>query len=109
MCLATRVWQSKHSFALENTFKIMRFFLTATALLAGTASAFSPAVVSTRSTTHLKMALSQDELKKQVGYKAVDDYVKSGTVVGLGKEPSCLLSVSLSLQLFTSLYGFNSL
>lgn len=27
---------------------------------------------------------SQDELKQQVGYKAVDDYVTSGMVVGLG-------------------------
>ena len=26
----------------------------------------------------------QDELKKQTGYKAVDDYVKSGMVVSLG-------------------------
>ncbi|CAN0243385.1 unnamed protein product, partial [Hapterophycus canaliculatus] len=31
----------------------------------------------------LSMA-SQDELKKQVGYKSVDDYVTSGMVVGLG-------------------------
>ena len=29
-------------------------------------------------------SLSQDELKKLVGYKAVDDYVKSNMVVGLG-------------------------
>ena len=27
---------------------------------------------------------TQDELKKQVGYKAVDDYVESGMIVGLG-------------------------
>ena len=36
------------------------------------------------SSSSLKMALTQDELKKMVGYKAVDDYVKSGMVVGLG-------------------------
>ena len=71
---------------------IMRFILTATTLLAGTASAFSPAIVSTRPITSLKMALSQDELKKQVGYKAVDDYVKSGTVIGLGKFSPFLVS-----------------
>ena len=66
----------------------MKFLLTATALLAGTASAFSPAVYSPRAATSLKMStkLSQDELKKLVGYKAVDDYVKSGTVIGLGKK-----------------------
>jgi len=28
--------------------------------------------------------MSQTELKKLVGYKAVDDYVRSGMVVGLG-------------------------
>ena len=27
---------------------------------------------------------TQDELKKQVGFKAVDDYVQSGMVIGLG-------------------------
>lgn len=31
-----------------------------------------------------RFAVSQDELKKQVGYKSVDDYVTSGMVVGLG-------------------------
>jgi len=29
-------------------------------------------------------SLTQDELKKLVGYKSVDDYVRSGMVVGLG-------------------------
>lgn len=73
----------------------MRFFLTATTLLAGTASAFSPAVVSTRSFSRssLQMALSQDELKKQVGYKAVDDYVKSGQVIGLGTGSTAYFAV----------------
>ena len=34
---------------------------------------------------HLRAAaLSQEELKKLVGYKSVDDYVQSGMVVGLG-------------------------
>ncbi|CAE8606721.1 unnamed protein product [Polarella glacialis] len=32
----------------------------------------------------MKRALSQDDLKRMVGYQAVDDYVKSGTVIGLG-------------------------
>jgi len=36
---------------------------------------------------------SQDELKKQVGYKAVDDYVKSGMVVGLGTGSTAAFAV----------------
>ena len=38
-------------------------------------------------------ALSQDELKKMVGYKAVDDYVKSGMVVGLGTGSTAYFAV----------------
>jgi len=38
-------------------------------------------------------ALSQDELKKMVGYKAVDDYVKSGMVVGLGTGSTAFYAV----------------
>merc|ERR1719261_1854317 len=41
----------------------------------------------------VKMALSQDELKKMVGYKAVDDYVKSGMVVGLGTGSTAAFAV----------------
>lgn len=37
--------------------------------------------------------LSQDELKKLVGYKAVDDYVKSGMVVGLGTGSTAYFAV----------------
>lgn len=36
---------------------------------------------------------SQDELKKQVGYKAVDDYVQSGTVIGLGTGSTAAFAV----------------
>lgn len=36
---------------------------------------------------------SQDELKKQVGYKAVDDYIKSGMVVGLGTGSTAAFAV----------------
>eukprot|EP00242_Pyramimonas_sp_CCMP2087_P011879 CAMPEP_0198205268 /NCGR_PEP_ID=MMETSP1445-20131203/8785_1 /TAXON_ID=36898 /ORGANISM="Pyramimonas sp., Strain CCMP2087" /LENGTH=294 /DNA_ID=CAMNT_0043877515 /DNA_START=70 /DNA_END=954 /DNA_ORIENTATION=+ len=38
-------------------------------------------------------ALTQDELKKMVGYKAVDDYVKSGMVVGLGTGSTAYFAV----------------
>ena len=72
----------------------MKFFLTTTSLLAATASAFSPAIVSQRSLrTSLSMALTQDELKKMVGYKAVDDYVKSGQVIGLGTGSTAYFAV----------------
>jgi len=39
------------------------------------------------------MSASQDELKKQVGYKAVDDYAKSGTVIGLGTGSTAAFAV----------------
>ena len=35
----------------------------------------------------------QDELKKLVGYKSVDDYVKSGMVVGLGTGSTAAFAV----------------
>lgn len=44
----------------------------------------------------LKMAsegLTQDELKKMVGYKSVDDYVSSGMVVGLGTGSTAYFAV----------------
>lgn len=37
--------------------------------------------------------LSQDELKKMVGYKSVDDYVESGMVVGLGTGSTAAFAV----------------
>ena len=41
-----------------------------------------------------KMALfDQDELKKQTGYKSVDDYVESGMVVGLGTGSTAYFAV----------------
>ena len=48
-----------------------------------------------------KMA-SQDELKKQTGYKAVDDYVKSGMVVGLGTGSTAYFAVERLGQLLKS-------
>ena len=38
-------------------------------------------------------ALTQDELKKMVGFKAVDDYVKSGMIVGLGTGSTAAFAV----------------
>jgi ribose 5-phosphate isomerase A len=45
---------------------------------------------------------SQDELKKLVGYKAVDDYVKSGMVVGLGTGSTAAFAVERVGQLIKS-------
>lgn len=41
----------------------------------------------------MSSAVSQDELKKLVGYKAVDDYVTSGMVVGLGTGSTAYFAV----------------
>lgn len=73
---------------------IMRISFASTFLLASSASAFTnlhprPAF----STRIMSAAVSQDELKKQVGYKAVDDYVKSGMVVGLGTGSTAYYAV----------------
>ena len=50
----------------------------------------------------LNMALSQDELKKMVGYKSVDDYVKSGMVVGLGTGSTAYFAVERLGELLKS-------
>lgn len=56
-------------------------------------TAFAPvARPAFKSFTTLNM-VSQDELKKQVGYKAVDDYVTSGMVVGLGTGSTAYFAV----------------
>lgn len=47
-------------------------------------------------------ALTQDELKKMVGYKAVDDYVKSGMVVGLGTGSTAAFAVERVGELLKS-------
>eukprot|EP00854_Cymbomonas_tetramitiformis_P003921 gene3921-4885_t len=46
--------------------------------------------------------LTQDELKKMVGYKAVDDYVKSGMVVGLGTGSTAAFAVERVGELLKS-------
>jgi len=45
---------------------------------------------------------TQDELKKLVGYKSVDDYVKSGMVVGLGTGSTAYFAVERLGQLLSS-------
>ncbi len=47
----------------------------------------------------MSTALTQDELKKMVGYKSVDDYVKSGMVVGLGTGSTAYFAVERLGQL----------
>merc|ERR1719487_1413364 len=46
--------------------------------------------------------LSQDELKKMVGYKAVDDYVESGMIVGLGTGSTAAFAVERVGELLKS-------
>lgn len=53
---------------------------------------FVTAPPANRNKSYLKMA-TQDELKKMVGYKAVDDYVKSDMVVGLGTGSTAYFAV----------------
>jgi len=48
------------------------------------------------------MALSQDELKKMVGYQAVDDYVRSGMIIGLGTGSTAAFAVERVGQLLKS-------
>merc|ERR1712176_1601571 len=84
---------------------VMRIFSTALLSLASV-NAFSPVVLRTHSglqSTALSMStVSQDELKKQVGYKAVDDYVKSGMVVGLGTGSTAYFAVERVGELLKS-------
>ena len=83
----------------SNPFVTMKLFAAALAALAThNAAAFAPtATVGRRvSSTSIRMAetaLSQDELKKMVGYKSVDDYVESGMVVGLGTGSTAYFAV----------------
>jgi len=65
------------------------------AFVARTTSGSSYNLLSTRAFS-LRMSstgVSQEELKKQVGYKAVDDYVTSGMVVGLGTGSTAYYAV----------------
>ena len=72
----------------------MRFGAAVTFLLASSASAFQPSLTPIKRTAlAMSSAVSQDELKKLVGYKAVDDYVKSGMVVGLGTGSTAYFAV----------------
>ena len=89
----------------------MRFFHLLTAATLSTASAFAPTSSFSRptfttSTSFLQMsettALTQDELKKMVGYKSVDDYVKSGMVVGLGTGSTAYFAVERLGELLKS-------
>lgn len=86
----------------------MRFFHLLTAISLSTVSAFAPTTSFSRPSfaTFLQMseekALTQDELKKMVGYKSVDDYVKSGMVVGLGTGSTAYFAVERLGQLLKS-------
>merc|ERR1719405_167001 len=74
--------------------------IAAPSLIAGPRGAAS--VVRSQRSVRMAEALSQDELKKQVGYKAVDDYVKSGMVVGLGTGSTAAFAVERVGELLKS-------
>lgn len=66
---------------------VISYIVSATAFSFGSRSIYSK-----RSNLNMQ-ALTQDELKKLVGYKAVDDYVRSGMVVGLGTGSTAYFAV----------------
>ena len=84
----------------------MKLLAAAISLLAGSATAFAPVKVAQSrafvSPSVFMAAATQDELKQQVGYKAVDDYVKSGMVVGLGTGSTAYFAVERLGQLLAS-------
>lgn len=67
------------------------------AIVLTSAAAFSSATRIGRSAlrgpAHQVVMASQEELKKLAGYKAVDDYVRSGMVVGLGTGSTAAFAV----------------
>lgn len=74
----------------------MRRAMFLTCMVSATAFTISPVHTTPfHRSIALNMAstLSQDELKKLVGYKAVDDYVRSGMVVGLGTGSTAYFAV----------------
>jgi len=76
----------------------MRFATSLFLVLSTSTSAFFTGQVGRRAlfSSTLQMSetkLTQDELKKMVGYKSVDDYVKSGMVVGLGTGSTAYFAV----------------
>lgn len=95
---------SPTSLSSTTDFIIMKISAALTALIASSSqvAAFAPARFAPRYSTSIRMsetALSQDELKKMVGYKSVDDYVKSGMVVGLGTGSTAYFAVERLGQL----------
>jgi len=81
----------------------MRFATSLFLGLATSTSAFiTPKAFTASFTTLMSTKLSQDELKKMVGYKSVDDYVKSGMVVGLGTGSTAYYAVERVGQLLKS-------
>eukprot|EP00434_Breviolum_minutum_P021697 symbB.v1.2.019152.t1/scaffold1555.1/size186957/6 len=88
--MAARGLAVRWGLRLLHTTKARHALPAATAVAAGLAC-FSLSLPNQRRVTG--MAVSQDELKKQVGYKAVDDYVKSGMVIGLGTGSTAYFAV----------------
>lgn len=70
-------------------------FIVLGAMMAGVISfsGFRPMISRSSSKISMSSLSPQDELKRQVGYKAVDDYVQSGMAVGLGTGSTAFWAV----------------
>uniref|UniRef100_A0A7S2MZI2 ribose-5-phosphate isomerase n=1 Tax=Helicotheca tamesis TaxID=374047 RepID=A0A7S2MZI2_9STRA len=84
--------------------RVLASVVCALAYAISPAAAFAPApsfhrAVSSSSVLKMSTKLTQDELKQMVGYKSVDDYVKSGMVVGLGTGSTAYFAVERLGQL----------
>eukprot|EP00555_Chaetoceros_dichaeta_P005775 CAMPEP_0198264280 /NCGR_PEP_ID=MMETSP1447-20131203/15010_1 /TAXON_ID=420782 /ORGANISM="Chaetoceros dichaeta, Strain CCMP1751" /LENGTH=285 /DNA_ID=CAMNT_0043953163 /DNA_START=52 /DNA_END=909 /DNA_ORIENTATION=- len=90
----------RYSFAIFATATLSTVSAFAPSLGVRTNPTFTKSLIS--SSTKIQMALTQDELKKMVGYKAVDDYVKSSMVVGLGTGSTAYFAVERLGELLKS-------
>lgn len=86
---------NKFSLYLHQVDTLQMFRVTCWLSLVISSSAFTSSYSSVPriGRTLISAMVSQDELKKQVGFKAVDDYVKSGMVVGLGTGSTAAFAV----------------
>eukprot|EP01047_Picozoa_sp_COSAG01_P089007 COSAG01_NODE_21219_length_912_cov_1.761378_1_plen_166_part_00 len=75
---------------------------TTTATTSFSFSTSSAGTMAAAAAAAVAAAPSQGELKKQVGYKAVDDFVRSGMKIGLGTGSTAYFAVERVGQLLAS-------
>jgi len=81
---------------------ILRWMLSVSLLSLGWVATGLVPSGSALASVRMQATLSQDELKKMVGYQAVDNYVKSGMVIGLGTGSTAAFAVDRVGQLLKS-------